>query len=144
MSWRTVKRTTGWLAALSIAALGCGGGDAESKPAAAPTPAPAPILPPAATADADPLGPRPEVKEAPAFVPPAPVVFRASNGMTVWLLERHALPVVAIDVALPVGSASDPPGEGGLAWASANMLDEGAGTRGALDQIGRASCRERV
>jgi len=120
-----------WVLAGSLV-MACGGEGAESKPAvSAPPPKPAPS--PAPTADVDPLGPRPEVEAAPAFVPPAPVVFRTANGMNVWLLERHAVPVVAVDIALPIGSASDPPGEGGLAWATANMLDEGAGSRGALE-----------
>jgi predicted Zn-dependent peptidase len=53
--------------------------------------------------------------------------------MTVWLLERHALPIVSLQVVVPAGAASDPDGKGGLALAAANMLDEGAGARGALD-----------
>jgi predicted Zn-dependent peptidase len=53
--------------------------------------------------------------------------------MTVWLLERHSLPVVSMEVVVPAGAASDPEGKGGLALATANMLDEGAGARGPLD-----------
>ena len=53
--------------------------------------------------------------------------------MTVWLLERHALPIVSIQVVVPAGAANDPVDKGGLALAAANMLDEGAGARGALD-----------
>jgi predicted Zn-dependent peptidase len=51
----------------------------------------------------------------------------------VWLLERHTLPIVAMEVVVPAGAASDPEGKGGLALTTANMLDEGAGSRGALD-----------
>ena len=109
----------------------CGGEGAESKPPASTKAAAQPTA--AGGGDADPLGPRPDVEPPPPFTPESPVVFRAANGMTVWLLERHALPVVAIDLAIPIGSANDPTGEGGLAWATANMLDEGAGSRGALD-----------
>jgi predicted Zn-dependent peptidase len=69
----------------------------------------------------------------PPFVPPTPVVYTATNGVTVWLLERHALPVVAITVAIPSGSAADPKGKGGVAFQTANMLDEGAGKYGALE-----------
>jgi predicted Zn-dependent peptidase len=53
--------------------------------------------------------------------------------MTVWLLERHALPIVSIEIVVPAGAANDPADKGGLALATANMLDEGAGARGALD-----------
>jgi predicted Zn-dependent peptidase len=53
--------------------------------------------------------------------------------MTVWLVERHALPIVSIRIAVPAGSSSDPKGEAGLAFQAAGMLDEGAGALGALD-----------
>ena len=36
-------------------------------------------------------------------------------------------------LVVPYGSSSDPSGKEGLAYATANMLDEGAGSRGALD-----------
>jgi predicted Zn-dependent peptidase len=84
-------------------------------------------------APADPLGARPIPGMPPAFTPPTPVVYTATNGVTVWLLERHALPVVAITVAIPSGSAADPKGKGGVAFQTANMLDEGAGKYGALE-----------
>lgn len=69
----------------------------------------------------------------PAFVPPTPTVFQGPNGLTVWLLERHVAPVVSCDITVPTGASSDPPGKGGLAYVTANMLDEGAGKRGAID-----------
>ncbi len=82
---------------------------------------------------ADPLGPRPAVAPAPRFAPPVPVVYARPNGMNVWLLERHALPLVAVELVVPAGASHDPAGKGGLALATANMLDEGAGSRGALE-----------
>jgi predicted Zn-dependent peptidase len=60
-------------------------------------------------------------------------VFTAKNGVTVWLLERHTLPYVAITLTVPSGSSSDPKGAGGLAMVTAEMLDEGAGSRGAIE-----------
>jgi len=53
--------------------------------------------------------------------------------MEVWLLERHALPIVSMQLVTPSGAAYDPEGKGGLALTTANMLDEGAGKRGALE-----------
>jgi predicted Zn-dependent peptidase len=53
--------------------------------------------------------------------------------MKVWLLERHAVPIVSMSLAVTSGASSDPKGRGGLALATANMLDEGAGSRGALE-----------
>jgi zinc protease len=82
---------------------------------------------------ADALGPRPAVSAAPRFSPPVPVVYTRSDGMTVWLLERRTMPLVAVDLVVPAGSARDPEGKGGLALATANMLDEGAAGRGALE-----------
>lgn len=54
------------------------------------------------------------------------------NGLAVWLVERHEVPVVQVDLIVKAGSALDPPGRFGLASLTAAMLDEGAGTRDAL------------
>lgn len=110
---------------LAVALVACGGG----APPAAPEPA-RPEQRPAA--EADPLGPRPEPETPPPFVPPVPTVYKRPNGMVVWLLERHNLPLVSLEIVVPAGSARDPAGKGGLAFATADMLDEGAGTRDAL------------
>ncbi|MGD0524793.1 MAG: pitrilysin family protein [Polyangiaceae bacterium] len=125
-----MPRTASALAACTaILAVHCAG--------QAPPPRPPPPVAPAASAPPapppDPLGPRPEAGLPSAFLPPAPVVFSATNGITVWLLERHDAPVVSCDITVPVGAASDPPGKGGVAYTTAAMLDEGAGKRGAID-----------
>jgi len=96
------------------------------------TGAPSPAKAAAPPADADPLGPKPEIAPTPPFAPPVPEVYTAGNGLNVWLLERHALPIVSIVVTVPTGASSDPKGRPGLAFASAGMLDEGAGGRDAL------------
>jgi zinc protease len=115
-----------------LAILACG--DSPPPPVAQPAhPFVAAIASAAPSAPADPLGSRPVPGMPPAFVPPTPTVYTATNGVTVWLLERHALPVVAITLAIPAGSAADPKGKGGVAFQTANMLDEGAGKYGALD-----------
>jgi zinc protease len=95
---------------------------------------PAPPAPPSAVAAIrpDPLGPRPAAPPPAPFIPPTPLVYAGPNGMTVWVVERHALPIVAATMAVSVGAASDPQGKQGLAWVTANMLDEGAGKLGAI------------
>lgn len=114
---------------LSLSLAACGGGEAPPPVAPRPPPAaPAPPPPPV-----DPMGARPPLPPPPPFVPPVPLAYTRPNGMTVWLLERHALPIVSVQVVVPAGAATDPADKGGLALATANMLDEGAGTRGALD-----------
>ena len=115
--------------------VGCGG----ATPPLVPPPTTAS---PAAVASAsvitsggpsDELGPKPETPAPPPFVPPTPDVFSAAGGMTVWLLERHDVPIVSCDLTVPTGASSDPKGKAGLAYATATMLDEGAGKRGAID-----------
>ena len=122
--------------ALSLSACALWNGDGKLPPprpapkptATAPSDPVAPPVPPA-----DPLGARPALPPPPRFAPPVPVAYKRANGMTVWLLERHALPIVSIEVVVPAGAASDPEGKGGLAFQTANMLDEGAGARGAVE-----------
>ena len=63
---------------------------------------------------------------------PRPHTFRLDNGLTVYLAESHALPVVAADLVLRSGSAADPPTLPGLAGFTFAMLDEGTARRDAL------------
>jgi zinc protease len=49
------------------------------------------------------------------------------SGIEAWLVEEHAVPVIAVEVGFKVGAASDPPGKEGLAAMLAGLLDEGAG-----------------
>ncbi len=114
----------------SSAVLACGGDGAPPVVPAKPV-ASAPGS--AATPATDPLGPRPTAAVPAAWTPPVPVVYERKGGTKVWLLERHALPLVSVQVVVPAGAASDPADKGGLALVTANMLDEGAGKRGALD-----------
>jgi predicted Zn-dependent peptidase len=114
-----------------VAALASCGGEEVTRP-----PPPPPRLV-AAAPDAggapDPLGPRPDLGDPAPFTPPTPAAYKREGGLTVWLLERHALPIVSMQVVVPAGSAHDPDGKGGLADITASMLDEGAGTRGAIE-----------
>lgn len=72
-------------------------------------------------------------KERP-FTPPRPKRVTLKNGIKVLVVEDHDLPLIAVSVLVPgAGSASDAPGEAGLASYTADLLDEGAGTRTALE-----------
>lgn len=55
-----------------------------------------------------------------------------SNGLPVWVVELHKVPVVHVSLVVKSGSAADPRGKFGLASLTAEMLDEGAGNRDAL------------
>jgi zinc protease len=116
------------LAALSAA---CGGSQSKTCPRPAPVSAAAPavgsIAPPS-----DPLGARPIPAPAQPFVPPAPQVLEGPGKSKIWLLERHGLPLVTVAIVVPYGSAAEPIEKAGLAHATADMLDEGAGDKDAL------------
>lgn len=120
-----------WTMAAVVGASAC---ETPPPPATPPVPTARPSAPiPAASAPADPLGARPLPARPPVYVPAVPKVIELSNGMTVWLLERHSLPIVSMTLVVPGGSAGDPTGKEGLASFTANMLDEGAGKLGALE-----------
>ncbi|MBK1657991.1 insulinase family protein [Paracraurococcus ruber] len=64
--------------------------------------------------------------EAPrAFALPIQVV--EANGITAWLVEDHAVPVVSLAWSWRGGAALDPQGEEGAAAMAAALLTEGAG-----------------
>ncbi len=101
---------------------------------ACPPPADHPSQPPepTVTTTSDPIGPKPELGPPRAFAAPEPTVYTHASGITVWLVERPAIPVVSLVLSVPRGAAEDPPGKAGLAHITAAMLDEGAGDRDAL------------
>ena len=55
-----------------------------------------------------------------------------SNGLPVWIVELHKVPVVHVSLVVKAGGGADPRGKYGLASLTADMLDEGAGSRNAL------------
>lgn len=59
--------------------------------------------------------------------------FKLSNGLQVILMEKHSVPLVQVNLMVKTGSAMDPSGQSGLASLTADMMDEGAGTRSALE-----------
>jgi zinc protease len=71
--------------------------------------------------------------------PPRPVTLpkrerRAlSNGLPVVLVQQHEVPTVQVSVVLGAGAAADPADRPGVASLTADMLNEGAGERGALE-----------
>ena len=75
----------------------------------------------------------PAVGPAPSLKLPAIQKRQLTNGLPVWLVELHEVPVVQIDLVVMSGSADDPTGKYGLANLTAAMLEEGAGTRSALE-----------
>ena len=74
----------------------------------------------------------PEAGKASKLVLPVPTHFQLPNGLQVYLLERHALPVMAANLVVLAGSEANPGDRPGLAAFTADMLDEGTATRPAL------------
>ena len=70
--------------------------------------------------------------------PPAlnlpPIQKRAlSNGLPVWVIETHEVPIAQVSLVVLAGSDDDPAGKFGTASLTAAMLDEGAGARSSLE-----------
>jgi zinc protease len=66
------------------------------------------------------------------FEPPTFSTQKVSNGLTVVVSERHELPKVAAGLMLKTGATADPATKSGVAWMTAEMLDEGTTSRSAL------------
>jgi len=69
---------------------------------------------------------------APAVTLPAIQKQALSSGLAVWIVEQHEVPVAQVNLVVRAGSAADPAGKYGLASFTASLLDEGAGSRDAL------------
>ena len=73
------------------------------------------------------LGPPPSLK-----LPPIRHLALA-NGVKVLLLEKHAVPLVQVNLVVRAGALMDPEGMTGLASMTAAMMTEGAGSRNSLE-----------
>jgi zinc protease len=83
---------------------------------------------------------QPKPGTASSLALPVPKQFKLSNGLTVLLIERHNLPVIAADLYVLSGSERNPANKPGLSSFTADMLDEGTTSRPALqiaDDVGR-------
>src|SRR5262245_30465966 len=80
----------------------------------------------------------PKAAEARALQVPVPKSFVLPNGLTVLVNERPNLPFVSERLVVKTGSGANPADKPGLANFTAEMLDEGAGSRSSLqmaDQV---------
>ena len=81
----------------------------------------------------------PDRSHPPQPGPPAPLRLpsiqkqKLSNGLPVWIVEDHKVPVAQVNLVVFSGTANDPPGKYGVASFAAAMLEEGAGSRSALE-----------
>jgi zinc protease len=92
---------------------------------------------PAATAEKMPGGPgrdewrntQPKPGKSSALQLPVPEEFKLPNGMQVYLVEQHDLPVLTAQLTVLRGSDANPPGRPGLASFTAQMMNEGTESR---------------
>src|SRR5712671_3041240 len=81
----------------------------------------------------------PDRSHPPQPGPPAPLRLptihkqKLSNGLPVWIVELHEVPVAQVNLVVLSGTANDPPGKYGVASLVAAMMEEGAGSRSALE-----------
>src|SRR5690242_1802784 len=76
---------------------------------------------------------RPAPKPAPQVMLPEIQKAVLPNGLQVWLVEHHELPTVALNLVVQAGSDHDPANAPGLAAMTADLLDEGTGSRSSLE-----------
>jgi len=69
----------------------------------------------------------------PKFVLPAIQKTKLANGLNVWLVEQHELPIVSMDLAINAGGLLDSADKSGLATLTASMLGQGTNKRSALE-----------
>ena len=117
------------LSAVLLSAVAEEAGDAPTTA----TEAPASALPAHRLSAPGPLEPRP-------FQLPEAKTATLSNGLEVLLVENHEVPLVYLNVVVRSGVATDFEGLEGLASATLDMMDEGAGERSA-EELSKAARR---
>ena len=75
----------------------------------------------------------PELGPPPTLQLPPIQRFDLSNGLAVVLMEKHQVPLVQMNLQVKTGTAMDPADQRGLASMTATMMEEGAGSRNALE-----------
>ena len=71
------------------------------------------------------------------FNPPTPKRVTLSNGVPVYLLEDHALPLLDVEVVSKVGVANLPDSLWGIGWQADNLMRTGGTTRLSPDSVDR-------
>jgi zinc protease len=73
----------------------------------------------------------PEPGDPVVFKAPVPSVHALKNGLSVWIVEQHELPLATVELVVRAGEDTDPSGKPGTASFVADMLDEGTSLRDA-------------
>ena len=81
----------------------------------------------------------PAAGREPAFAPPAIQTADLDNGMKLYLVEKHDLPLVQVNLVIKSGWAADPADKPGATALTVDMIDEGTRSRDALAISDRAA-----
>jgi zinc protease len=68
---------------------------------------------------------QPQPDKLSPFKAPVPQRFTLPGGISVYLVERHNLPIVSLSLVFEGGAAADPKGKDGLASVCAGLMSEG-------------------
>src|SRR3954465_4448399 len=71
----------------------------------------------------------PQAGPPPALKLPAIQKQKLSNGVPVWVVELHKVPVVQVNLVVTSGAAEEPGRKFGVASLTAAMLEPGAGSK---------------
>jgi len=63
------------------------------------------------------------------------------GGIEAWLVEEHAIPMIAVELMFPGGARVDAEGQEGAAYLTAALIEEGAGD---MDSQGFALRKEEI
>src|SRR5438093_5221722 len=75
----------------------------------------------------------PQPGPPPALHLPAIQKQKLANGLPVWIVELHEVPVAQVNLVIFSGASAEPGRKFGVASLTAAMLEQGAGSRSALE-----------
>lgn len=75
----------------------------------------------------------PKVGPNPQFSLPGIEKTKLSNGLSLWIVQRHSLPIVSMNLVLNAGGMVETAEKSGIASMTASMLNQGTKTRSAVD-----------
>ncbi|OFV91047.1 MAG: hypothetical protein A3H95_00400 [Acidobacteria bacterium RIFCSPLOWO2_02_FULL_64_15] len=75
----------------------------------------------------------PQPGAPPSLALPAIQKQQLSNGLPVWIVESHEVPVAQVNLVVLSGTGDDPAGKFGVGSLAAAMLEEGAAARSSLE-----------
>ena len=76
---------------------------------------------------------KPALRPTPTFHPPEISSVQLANGLMLRVVERREIPKVSVGLVVKAGAVADAPGRAGVAFLTAEMLDEGTSSLSSLE-----------